>query len=186
LTHTKKTIWYTELGFRRGLPPPTCSLGRPPPACSLGRPPRVLQLRRRRPRVLQPRPLAARPAAAPPSAARRASVLPACIHRAARCLALLLPLQRAARPGLSAWNAGLPARPRPELLVPASRGHVRGCLRACAAAHAAGEATPAWRSRWSPAADRTASTHRHSDVLLLLLLLHGGWNRRGGRDLWSE
>jgi hypothetical protein len=140
-TH-QNTIWYTELGFRQGLPPPACSLGRPPPACSLGRPPRVLQLRRRRPRVLQPRPPAARP-------------------------------------------SGLPARPRPELLVPASRGHARGCLRACAAAHAAGEATPAWRSRWSPAADRTASTHRHSDVLLLLLL-HGGWNRRGGRDLWSE
>jgi hypothetical protein len=114
-TH-QNSIWYTELGFRQGLPPL---------ACSLGRPPRVLQLRRRRPRVLpasaaqQPRPLAAR---------RPAPLLPL---PAARVAAVESTRQRAARPGLSARNAGLPARPRPELLVLASRGHARGCLRGC-------------------------------------------------------
>jgi hypothetical protein len=150
-TH-QNSIWYTELGFRQGLLPL---------ACSLGRPPRVLQLRRRRPRVLppsaaqQPRSLAAR---------RPAPLLPL----PAACVAAVESTrQRAARPGLSARNADLPARPCSELLVLASRGHARGCLRACAAAHAAEEATPAWRGRWSPAADRTASTHRHSDELLL-------------------
>jgi hypothetical protein len=66
------------------------------------------------------------------------------------------------------------------------RGHARGYQPvACAPAWLPtpqGEATPAWRGRWSPVADRTTSTHRHSDELLLTCVievrLHGGWNMR--------
>jgi hypothetical protein len=133
-TH-QKTIWYTELGFRQGT--------------AAG---------------LQPRPPAARPAAAPPSAARppasaarRAPVQPASLHRAARCLAPLLPLPAACVAAVESTR-----RPACEAAPGAARARIEGPR----------SGLPA-RLRGCPRR-RGGNAHLEKPLVTSRLLLHGG------------